>query len=168
MTLQSPGCGAPDRSYLISEGQRAETLGLYLLRTHSELTHANMHSSQLNISFQIRKQHNLIRAQFASICQQWLETSPPASSAAPSGRCSSSTGGKKEGGGGVVASFYGSFYGPQRPFGKHLPTAHQWAGGSLTSADLPPSLLTSAGAKTNTQTRCWYSYSNSNWQQGEM
>lgn len=64
--------------------------------------------------------------------QQLLPTSTPASSATPLGRCSSSTG-VKEGEVGVVARFYGSFYGPKRPFSKHLLPAHQWDVRSLTS-----------------------------------
>lgn len=72
--------------------------------------------------------------------QQLLPTSTPASSATPLGRCSSSTG-VKEGEVGVVAHFYGSFYGPKRPFSKHLLPAHQWDVRSLTSASTRTSFL---------------------------
>lgn len=56
-------------------------------------------------------------------------------------------------GGGVVARFYDSFYGRERLLSKHPPTAHQLGQPIVdvsSHADLPPSLLTTAGAKTNT------------------
>lgn len=61
--------------------------------------------------------------------------------------------GKRGGGGMVVARFYDSLYGRVRLLSKHLPTAHQLGQPIVdvsSHADLPPSLLTAAGAKTNT------------------